>query len=30
MSDQLDKARATQPAADLGGLLTGTDPWTVP
>ncbi len=30
MSDQLDKARATQPAADLGGLLTGIDPWTVP
>jgi 2-oxoglutarate/2-oxoacid ferredoxin oxidoreductase subunit beta len=29
MADQLEKARATQPPADLAGLLTGVDPWTV-
>jgi 2-oxoglutarate/2-oxoacid ferredoxin oxidoreductase subunit beta len=29
MSDQLDMARATQPPADLAGLLAGIDPWTV-
>ena len=29
MRDQLDKARETQPPADLAALLTGIDPWTV-
>jgi len=29
MADQLDKARETQPPADLAALLMGTDPWTV-
>ena len=30
MAGQLDKARERpQPPADLAGLLTGSDPWTV-
>jgi len=29
MADQLEDARAKQPAADLAALLAGSDTWTV-